>query len=57
MALFEQGIYQRGLAVVDVSDNSDVADVIAVIHNTCFILISLHNTWHSNTRVKNHGKR
>jgi hypothetical protein len=55
MALFEQGIYQSGLAVVDVGDYSDVADVIAVIHNTCFILISLHNTWHSDARLKNQG--
>jgi hypothetical protein len=38
--------------VVDMGDDSDVSDVIAVFHNICFILISLHNTMHSNIRIE-----
>jgi hypothetical protein len=36
MALFEQGIDQGGFAVVDMGDDGDVSDIIAVFHNTCF---------------------
>ena len=52
MALFEQGIDEGRLAVVDVGDNSDVSDVITVLHNTCFILINLHNTMHSSRQAE-----
>ena len=36
MALLEQGIDEGRFAVVDMGDDSDVSDVITILHNTCF---------------------
>jgi hypothetical protein len=45
LALLEHGIYQGGLAMVNVGNNRDISDITAIVHvwcNPAFIYLSLY---------------
>jgi hypothetical protein len=50
LGLLQHGINQGGFSVVNVSNNSDVSNVVACIHNRCALRITqrLHLGGHSN---------